>query len=241
VNNYERILTPYRTQLAKFIDDNYMTLEAPRAMEALQKYTRLGYEMTKDVVHWLTCAGDTCFDFGVANFLVARAEEEEGHEKLMTRDADKLGAAGNFSLAPGVRQYERLHWEAIKESWGAIVPIMYEIEMLSITHGPRILDHVKKVLGEDVVNSLSFLQSHVNFDVTHTKENRECMEMMLKDDPSKLPHLVEYGVRALSAYQLFLQDCLNEATQGVAISSAGRELHVQSSQAGEIEGSGNGI
>ena len=47
--------------------------------------------------------------------------------------------------------------------------IEYEIEMLSVTYGPRLIERCTELLGSEIIESLSFLRDHVELDVRSHK------------------------------------------------------------------------
>jgi pyrroloquinoline quinone (PQQ) biosynthesis protein C len=115
---------------------------------------------------------------------------------------------------PGMRDYIVLHEETIKsEAPYAQVAIELEIEGLSVREVPQMMEQFGKVLGEDVLNKLSFLKEHVALDIGHTALNEAMLSRLLNQRPEALDLLVRAGKRALSAYAQFLQDCVDHATE----------------------------
>jgi hypothetical protein len=86
--------------------------------------------------------------------------------------------------------------------------IEYEIEMLSVTYGPRLIERCAGLLGEEVLEGLSFLRDHVALDAGHTNFNRNQLSRLLNEQPGVLSGLVTAGSEALDAYATFLGDCV---------------------------------
>src|SRR5262249_10498907 len=87
--------------------------------------------------------------------------------------------------------------------------IEFEIEMLSVAYGPKLIERCTTLLGADILEALSFLSDHVELDVGHTHFNRLQLSNMLDKNPPFLSHLVSAGAAALDAYAMFLEDCLD--------------------------------
>src|SRR5262249_17650096 len=86
--------------------------------------------------------------------------------------------------------------------------VEYEIEMLSVTYGPRLLERCTGLLGEAIREGLSFLSDHVALDAGHTNFNRIQLGRLLEEQPGFLSGLVTAGSAALDAYAMFLGDCM---------------------------------
>jgi hypothetical protein len=114
-----------------------------------------------------------------------------------------------LSPTDGVVAYTKLHESLISgpTPYGQLA-IEYEIEMLSVSYGPRLIERCRELLGEGIVEGLSFLSDHVALDAGHTNFNRIQLGLLLEDHPGFLPGLVTAGSAALNAYATFLGDCL---------------------------------
>jgi hypothetical protein len=130
------------------------------------------------------------------------------------RHEPKLDAGALLALdhTGGVTAYRGLHEDVIAGSspYGQLA-IEYEIEMLSVTYGPQLIDRCSRIIGKDILQGLSFLQDHVELDVGHKKFNRIQMSKLLDEQPEFLPSLASAGSNALNAYAMFLDDCVTMA------------------------------
>jgi hypothetical protein len=199
----------------------------PATLEAFLIYfSALGVGMTEPVEGWIRRAGRRCDEVGLsklAKALEAHAHQEADHHLLMQADASLLVNRWNASrqpslsidallaLAPtkGVIAYRKLHEDVIA---GPVpycqLTIEFEIEMLSVDYGPKMIEHCTEVLGSGIVDALSFLNDHVELDVGHTHFNRLQLGSLLDENPDFLGELVSAGSAALDAYAMFLDDCL---------------------------------
>jgi hypothetical protein len=111
-------------------------------------------------------------------------------------------------LTPGGRMYHQVHEDNIAGSTPyAQIAIEFEIEMLPVQFGPRLLERCGAVLGASTLGGLKFLNEHITLDVAHTQFNRAHLERLLQKKPEFLPSLVRAGAAALEAYATFLDDC----------------------------------
>jgi len=208
----------------------------PVAMEAfLISFATLGVKMTEPVEGWIRGAGRRCGELGLVQLgkaLESHAKQEADHHLLMLADATHLVAGWNGKREPrlavstllevppppGVVAYRRLHEDVISgpTPYGQL-GIEYEIEMLSVTYGPRLIERAIDLLGETVLENLSFLRDHVSLDVGHTKFNRAQLSRLLKENPDFLPGLIAAASAALRAYAVFLDDCIHFVRVAVAL------------------------
>lgn len=204
----------------------------PATLEAFLIYfSALGVRITEPVEDWIRRAGRRCGELGLSHLakaLEAHAGQEADHHLLMETDMRRLVDHWNEShdpkfdtavllaLAPtaGVLAYRCLHENVIAGSapYGQLA-IEYEIEMLSVTYGPALIQRCTDLLGAQIAGGLSFLQDHVALDVGHTHFNRVQLSRLLEEKPDFLPDLVASGSAALDAYVMFLDDCLGIARQ----------------------------
>ena len=207
---------------ALFHDDiDPLTLEA-----FLIAFAIVGVRMTEPVEGWIRRAGRRCGELGLeslAKALAAHAHQEADHHLLMLADARLLLERWNQSRTPelhldvllnlpataGVAAYTALHEGIISgpTPYGQLA-IEYEIEMLSVTYGPRLIERCTGLLGEEIRQGLSFLTDHVTLDAGHTNFNRIQLGRLLEEQPTFLSVLVSAGSDALDAYATFLGDCL---------------------------------
>jgi hypothetical protein len=207
----------------------------PVTMEAfLISFASLGVRMTEPVEGWIRRAALRCGELGLAQLaraLDSHAKQEADHHLLMLADAERLVERWNQTRKPplnvsalvaadpgtGVTAYCRLHEDTISgpTPYGQL-GIEYEIEMLSVSYGPLLIARCIALLGDSILEGLSFLRDHVTLDVGHTNFNRLQLRRVLEDHPEFLPGLIAGGSEALRAYALFLEDCF-ESRLGMAI------------------------
>lgn len=216
--------------------ENFLSLSGLTAMLAddleqdtlelfLIHFSAFGVGMTEPVDGWIRRAGERCTSLGLKELgraLVMHADHEAGHHLMMIEDTKKLvqswnarhplqlDAAELLGRAPtaGVRGYSDLHERTISGDapFGQLA-IEYEIERLSVVHGPQLIGRCVERLGRDVLAGLSFLEEHVAVDAGHTKFNAAELDRLLQRNPEFLDPLVSAGSAALVAYAAFLQDC----------------------------------
>ena len=160
VAEYDQLLTPARQRF-----DRHPSIAAifrnplePVILERFLIYfSALGVGMTEPVEGWIRRAGRRCGDLGLADLakaLDAHAHQEADHHLLMQADTHRLvdrwnehhgprlNAAALLALAPtpGVLVYRELHENAIAgpAPYGQLA-VEYEIEMLSVSYGPLLL------------------------------------------------------------------------------------------------------
>ncbi len=73
------------------------------------------------------------------------------------------------------------------------------------------MSHTLKILGEDIKESLSFLDDHIKIDVAHTQFNKKVISNFLASYPEALPQLIKAGTQALEIYGNFLAGCYQKA------------------------------
>lgn len=237
VEQYEAAVAPAR---AAFAADPAVRLIQDPAIGAahleafLIHWCALGVAMTEPVESWITRAGQACERAGAVELgtaLQRHAAGEADHHLLMIADLRRLcarrAAAGRVAPDPdellatrwpeSARRYRALHEDVIAgaEPWGQIA-IENEIEMLSIGVGPKLIDNAKALLGDDVLEDLSFLTDHVTLDVAHTTFNRRQLDAFLTGRPEAHDALVTAGSATLDAYRAFLADCVALAARAPA-------------------------
>lgn len=211
------------------------TARAPDLLHLfLIHFAAYGIEMTRPVEGWIRRAGERCCETGFADLgeaLVSHAAHEAGHENLMIADLWSLAERWNERAArridpialaaanvpDSVRQYHALHDDvAAGDAPFAQVAIEYEIEALSVRHGPALAASADGLLagpGGESGNGdgRSFLREHIALDTAHTDFNRRQIARLLAGRPDCLEPLAEAGARALDIYGRFVADCLRAA------------------------------
>ena len=186
-------------------------------------YAAFGISMTHPVEGWIRRAGERCRETGYAalgDALVRHARHEAGHHRMMVADLWALADAWNGenlqkidpvrlsrqNLPASIAQYRTLHERVIAgDAPYAQIALEYEIEALSVRHGPALL----AAAGDAVAGGgYSFLEEHVAFDEAHTRFNRKQIAELLLTCPDCLEPLVQTGVAALETYGRFIDDCV---------------------------------
>lgn len=204
-------------------------------------YCALGVAMTEPVEDWIRRAGEACVRAGfdkLGRALQGHARAEAGHHLLMIADLDRLcdrrATAGRVAPKPGdmlalqwpqsTQRYRQIHEDIIAGPHPyAQIAIENEIEMLSVDVGPRLLGNARSLLGDDIINDLSFLTDHVTLDIGHTKFNRRQMAAFLDMQAeqgrvdSVLNALVVAGSEVLDAYRAFVFDCVSMSSRRLVV------------------------
>src|ERR1700682_5037396 len=179
VATYDQLLTPARQRFDRHpsIEALFRNALGPVILERFLIYfSALGVGMTEPVEEWIRRAGRRCGDLGLSDLakaLDAHAHQEADHHLLMQADTQrlvelwnenhepKMNAAALLALAPtpGVIGYRELHENVIAGTapHGQLA-IEYEIEMLSVTYGPALLQRCNDLAGAEILGGLSFLQ-----------------------------------------------------------------------------------
>ena len=178
--------------------------------------------MTHPVEGWIRRAGERCNDTGysaLGEALIKHARHEAGHHRLMVADLWSLADAWNAEhakkinpvalsrqkLPSSIAQYRALHEEVITgDTPYAQIAIEYEIEALSVRHGPALL---AAACASNAAGGSSFLREHISIDSAHTQFNREQIAKLLVRHPECLKPLVQSGAAALEIYGRFIDDC----------------------------------
>lgn len=240
---YEVAMGPSRASFAQhptmktLLDPNVEPLLLERF---LIEWCARGVYMTEPVEGWIRRAGERCTALGLGKLgraLINHSRHEAGHHLMFIEDTRVLvgrwNAGGRAPLdasgliseppSPAIRAYVDLHERTIAGSAPfAQVAIEYEVEGLSVTVLPQLLEQFARVLGQDILNALSFLGEHAELDVGHTSYNRRTLQRFLGERPESLPELISAGVLAKSTYLDFMTDCLERARRGLALEPAGR-------------------
>lgn len=237
VATYDQLLGPSRVRFESHRSIAALLrnpLEALTLERFLIYFSALGVGMTQPVEEWIRHAAGRCGELGLTELgaaLQAHAKHEADHHLLMQADTrrlverwnenhePRLVAAVLLALAPtpGAIGYRELHEAVISgpAPYGQLA-IEYEIEMLSVSYGPALLRRCTDLLGEEIVQGLSFLEDHIALDAGHTHFNRLQLSRLLEQRPDCLPGLVAAGSAALDAYAAFLDDCFQLACQGAS-------------------------
>ena len=211
----------------------------PALLEAfLIQLCALGVYMTEPVDGWIRRAGEACVKAGMVDVgekLITHAKHEAGHHLMMVEDTKSLVAGWNKrrmpqldaeqllaqAPTPAMQEYRQIHEETINSAMpGAQVAIEYEIENLSVVFAPRLIEQCKRVLGDDVMNSLTFIKEHVELDVGHTALNEVMLNKLLGQAPEHAVTIGKTGARALDIYLRFYGDCMEKAKRMMQVAAA---------------------
>lgn len=222
-------------------------MDAERFELFLIEFCSRGVRMTEPVESWIYRAGERCQAVGLAALgrtLMQHSRHEAGHHLMMIEDTRVLVQGWNARHTPpldvdelleareraGTRAYIDLHERVIASAAPYCqLGIEYEIEGLSVSWAPQLMQQAKRLLGASVVQGLSFLVEHVEIDVGHTNLNESQLEKLLQSQPGFAEPLARAGSEALAAYGAFLTDCLAAAGERL---SATRGRRPAASKAG---------
>jgi hypothetical protein len=191
----------------------------------------LGVYMTEPVDGWIRRAGEATVKMGltdVGNQLITHAKHEAGHHLMMIEDTKSLVARWNEHRSPkldaeallnqaptqSMKDYRAIHEDTIVGSMPASqVAIEYEIENLSVVFAPGLMEQAKRVLGDNIMDAMSFVKEHAEIDVGHTALNEVMLGKLLSQVPEKAEVVGKTGARALEIYLNFMADCVERAGQ----------------------------
>lgn len=185
--------------------------------------------MTEPVDGWIRRTGQRCIEQGLVSLgqsLITHAKSETGHHLMTLEDAHALVRHWNARHAPPLRldaltaqtptesmkEYRQLHEETIEGPYPVgQIAIEREIGFLAVQFGPRLMQQVKRLLGEEVAGLLTFLDEHIAVDVGHTLLNERMLTEAISRAPDHGRLYAETGARAMNTYIRFLGDCLHIA------------------------------
>jgi len=198
-----------------------------RVLAFLIQFSARGVSMTEPVEGWITRAGQRCTELGftrLGKVLCEHAKHEAGHHQLMLDDLallrERWVSMGHGELdsaqllaqppTPAMTRYVTIHEQTIASEmpFGQIA-IETEIERMSTVLGPALLDACRRALGDDVLQSMSFIGEHAALDVGHTAMNEAELDRLLAEHPELGAPLARIGGEALHIYLDFLGDCVN--------------------------------
>jgi hypothetical protein len=235
---YDELIRPARRDFAASRGIRGMTSPGTdaRTMAAfLLHFSALSIPITKPVEGWIQAAADRCTVLGLSDLgraLAAHSKAEAGHHQYHIDDFGAMLSVWNDRWAPAVRadrmttigitrggkRYCEIHEVNIRGNEPFCqLSIEYEIELLPVEFGPPFLQNCVRLLGPDILQCMTFVTSHVEFDVGHTKFNAHCLGSLMRDDPRRLPALVAAGAAVLAAFGDHLTECWD---RGVALASS---------------------
>lgn len=227
LEDYEERIAPARQRFAN--SSGVLALQSradARFLHAfLLHFCSLGARMTEPVEGWIRRASARCAALGLiamSRFLAAHAHAERGHHLMMIDDVRALAELWNRqyrpsvdpddllsqAASPGAVRYCKVHSDnLIGATPYAQIAIEYEIEMLPLRFGQVFIARCVELLGPDILSCLSFIGSHIQLDVAHTKSNAWAMARVSKMAGS-VPVLAAAGTAILEAYAEYLEDCV---------------------------------
>lgn len=211
----------------------------PALVEAfLIQLNSLGVYMTEPVDGWIRRAGEATVKMGltdVGNQLITHARHEAGHHLMMIEDTKSLVSRWNSHRSPkldaeallnqtptqAMKDYRAIHEDTIVGPMPASqVAIEYEIENLSVVFAPGLMEQARRVLGDDIMEAMSFVKEHAEIDVGHTALNEHMLGKLLSQVPEKAEVVGKTGARALEIYLNFMADCVERAGKMVKAAAA---------------------
>lgn len=231
---YEKLMEPARERFASSVGIRGMIdpeTDAKTMAAFLLHFSALSVSITEPVEGWILQAAEKCSALGldkIAQSLFKHAKAEAGHDQYHLNDFNNLISFWNARWAPaaiptdilvlqssrGGERYIRLHEENIAGSTPYCqFAIEYEIELLPVQFGADFVRNCVRLLGEKIMSCLSFVTSHVEFDVGHTKFNSHFLGNLILEDPSRLAPLAAAGTAALDSFADHLSECLELARQ----------------------------
>lgn len=226
---YESAMQDHRLRFANFLKPFFSEQDPKIILLFWINFSYLGVGMTEPVEHWIRRAGENCKKMGhlkLGDQLRKHAIHEADHHLMMIEDAKKLIAIWNKKYSPSlevndllarpfrdcVLAYRDLHEFHIEgKTPYCQIAIEYEIENLSATYGKEIMNYTYKILGEEIMHCLSFVDEHVRIDVAHTLYNRKAISEFLETNPHTVKDLSATGCNSLDIYGSFLAECYNLA------------------------------
>jgi len=236
LESYNRLLARARERFEQSPGLNAIRANTdPRFLESFLVYfCAIGAKMTEPVEDWIRRAASRTADMGhseLAAALTRHAQAESGHHLMMIADLRSLANHWNArhtpvidaddlldrAPGPGAIRYCEVHERNITGNTPfAQIAIEYEIEQLPLRYGSFFVARCLEVFGPSILPSLSFVTSHIELDVGHTRFNERELARLIDEFPESLAALVSAGSAALDAYAQFLSDCVNLAQQHCA-------------------------
>lgn len=234
LREYEKLLQPARERFASSAGIRGMInpeIEAQTMTAFLLHFSALSIPVTEPVEGWILRAGESCSALGlgkIASALYKHSKAEAGHHQYHIDDFNALISFWNARWSPpatptailahgltrGGERYCRLHEDNIAGSTPYCqFAIEYEIELLPVQYGSKFVGNCVCLLGQEILDCMSFVTSHVEFDVGHTKFNSHFLGNLILEDPSRLASLAAAGADALDAFSDHLAECWQLAGQ----------------------------
>lgn len=228
LDEYHALIQPARERFAASSGIRGMTspnADARTMAAFLLHFSALSVAITEPVEGWIRRAAERCSAVGLPDLgkaLQTHAKAESGHHQYHIDDfaatvdfwnarwsppvrSDRIAAIG---LTRGGRRYRAIHEANIAgDTPYCQLAIEYEIELLPVELGPAFLRNCTRALGPEIQRCLSFVASHVEFDVGHTCFNAHVLGDLITGDPNRLGPLVAAGTAVLDAFAAHLTEC----------------------------------
>ncbi|MEU1132340.1 hypothetical protein ABZ383_21165 [Streptomyces sp. NPDC005900] len=222
-DRYEEALRPVRAEQAADPDLELLTSQdCPEQLFFLWnlRWTAHGVRMAEPVPKLLRDVGKRWGEVGqptLAKKYEAHGSEEIGHDDLMASDARVLAERWNESArvpidvealidSPALPSVQRFHgWLRTGDLLFYEAAILYEIERLSISFLPLLIDRCRETLPR---GGYGFLEEHLEVDQGHVEGAAAGVRAVLNLDASDLPALIAAGSFALPAYCDLFRECL---------------------------------
>ena len=195
----------------------------------------LSVPITEPVEGWIRRAGECCTAVGLRDLgraFQSHSKAEAGHHQYHIDDFAAMVSLWNSRWSPLVRpemiigigltrggeRYCQIHEDNICGSTPFCqLAIEYEIELLPVELGPPFLQNCVRLLGQDILRCMTFVTSHVEFDVGHTKFNAHFLGNLIAGEPQRVAPLAEAGAKVLEAFADHLTECWD---LGVSLANA---------------------
>ena len=229
---YQKSLHPVRNKMI-FSDTikQFVSEEDPKSfLSHLIMWTGLGVKNTDQVATWIRKSAEQCKKLGfqkVGDTLARHADHEADHHLMLIEDVkfltDHFNNQYDTQIDPdeiinkppisATEEYISIHEEAFSgESPYTQIAIEFEMEQLSVSVGPRLMENVKWVLGEEIVKKgMTFIDHHAELDIGHTVFNAKLMTMCFENHRDTLNPMIETGKRTLQIYERFISQCSDNA------------------------------
>ena len=236
---YDALIQPARNRFAEgrgIRGMNSPDTDAKTMAAFLLYFSALSVPITEPVEGWIRRAGERCTAVGLPELgkaLQAHSKAEAGHQQYHIDDFASMVSLWNGTRSPAVRpeqitdigithggrHYCRIHEDNINgEQPYCQLAIEYEIELLPVENGPPFVQNCVRLLGQDILCCMTFVTSHIEFDVGHTKFNAHFLGNLIAQDPNRVSPLANAGTAVLDAFGRHLDECWD-----FAVRLAGRE------------------
>ena len=228
LREYDRLIQPARDRFAAGRGIRGMTspdTDARTMAAFLLHFSALSVPITEPVEGWIRRAGDRCTAIGLPELgkaLQTHSKAEAGHQQYHIDDFASMVSLWNGTRSPAVRaeqitdigitqggkEYCRIHEDNIRgDQPYCQLAIEYEIELLPVENGPPFVENCVRLLGQEILLCMTFVTSHIEFDVGHTKFNAHFLGSLIAQEPNRVAPLANSGAAVLDAFGGHLDEC----------------------------------